>query len=494
MKIIRHLTLTRIIALLVIIGIISSCSNSANKIPITTSSSRAKQNYLIGRELMEKLRNSDSRKYFAKAVADDPDFAMAHLLMAYGQGSQKAFMNSFNKALGLIDNVSPGEKIFILAADAGIKGDSPKQQELYQELTEIYPGDERAHQALANFFFGQHDYEKALEKYYTIIEIAPEFSAAYNQMGYCFRALEKYDSAEVAFDKYIQLIPNEPNPYDSYAELLLKRGKYQKSIEMYREALKIDLEFSPSHIGIATNYNLMGEHKKAREQLESLLEVLDEPLIARIASGARAVSYADEGFLDSALAELEKRYEIELDRNEILSAAEFRQLIARIHIEKGNFDKAGESYDFGSKIVEQSDLPDELKENSRTYGLYFTALIYTLNDDLKSAEPLAEQFREKAEIKGNQQQIRVSHLLNGIIFMKKDQFDKAISEFSQLDLGDSNSLFRLANAYEASGDLSKALENYKKAANTNSLNSLNYALTRHKAKAKAEELSKKLSS
>ena len=50
-------------------------------------------------------------------------------------------------------------------------------------------------------------------------------------------------NAEAAFKKYIELIPNDPNPYDSYAELLLKMGKFDDSIAQYRKALAIDPNF-----------------------------------------------------------------------------------------------------------------------------------------------------------------------------------------------------------------------------------------------------------
>ena len=48
-----------------------------------------------------------------------------------------------------------------------------------------------------------------------------------------------YANAEKAFQKYIELIPKDPNPYDSYAELLLKMGRFEDSIAQYRKALEI---------------------------------------------------------------------------------------------------------------------------------------------------------------------------------------------------------------------------------------------------------------
>ena len=68
-----------------------------------------------------------------------------------------------------------------------------------------------------------------------------------------------------AFKKYIELIPDDPNPYDSYAELLMKIGRYDESIENYKKALSINPQFVFSFVGIATNLNLKGEYSAARE-------------------------------------------------------------------------------------------------------------------------------------------------------------------------------------------------------------------------------------
>ena len=57
-------------------------------------------------------------------------------------------------------------------------------------------------------------------------EIAPNFSPTYNILGYAYRQQGDFNGAEQAFKKYVDLIPNDPNPYDSYAELLLKMGRF----------------------------------------------------------------------------------------------------------------------------------------------------------------------------------------------------------------------------------------------------------------------------
>jgi tetratricopeptide (TPR) repeat protein len=66
------------------------------------------------------------------------------------------------------------------------------------------------------------------------------YSTAFNILGYAYRQDGNYNDAEAAFKKYIELIPNDPNPYDSYAELLLKMGRFDEAITQYKKALAID--------------------------------------------------------------------------------------------------------------------------------------------------------------------------------------------------------------------------------------------------------------
>jgi len=52
------------------------------KIPVTTSSAEARTEFMQGRDLVEKLRVTDSNAHFAKAVLLDLNFAWAELSLA----------------------------------------------------------------------------------------------------------------------------------------------------------------------------------------------------------------------------------------------------------------------------------------------------------------------------------------------------------------------------------------------------------------------------
>src|SRR5919109_4530516 len=274
-----HLRISVVIALLLSALAFTACQQgdkatastdkpaaAAGKIAITTASEEARKEFLAGRDLSEKLRITDSISHYDKAISLDPNFALAELNRAQVSPTVKEFFDHLKKAVALSDKASDGERMLIQATEAGANANPTKQKEILDKLVAAYPNDERAHFNLGGYYFGQQDYAQAISHYKRATEIAPDYSTAFNILGYAYRQNEAYSDAENAFKKYIELIPNDPNPYDSYAELLLKMGRFDEAIAMYRKALKTDPNFSPSHIGIASNLMYQGQHEASRAE------------------------------------------------------------------------------------------------------------------------------------------------------------------------------------------------------------------------------------
>ena len=62
---------------------------SAGKIPITTSSAEARDLYLKGRDLAEKLRATDARRFYEQAVEKDKNFALGYVGLANTVGDDQ---------------------------------------------------------------------------------------------------------------------------------------------------------------------------------------------------------------------------------------------------------------------------------------------------------------------------------------------------------------------------------------------------------------------
>lgn len=464
-----------------LLAVIGCGAPKGSKIPITTSSEEALDYYFQGRDLFDKLRGQESIQYFEKAVAADSNFAMAYLNLSFVQPTAKGFFEKLDKAVALAGRVSEGERLQILGFQAGINAYPMKQREYYRKLVAAYPTDERAHNLLGNHYFAQQEYALAIEEYEKAIEIAPDFSQPYNQLGYAYRFLGNYTEAEKAFKKYIELIPDDPNPFDSYAELLMKMGRYDASIEYYRKALSLNPNFVASHIGIATNLNFKGSHEDARKQLQKLFSMARNDGERRAAYFASAVSYVDEGKMDRALAELEKQYALAEAINDANAMTGDLVNIGNILYEWGKYDEAIAKYKEAVKLTKESDLPQEIKDNTELNFLYNAAIIAMKKKDFSAAKAKAEEYLRGVEAINNPNQIRLAHQLAGMIALEEKNYDRALEELRQANQQNPYNLYRMALAYEGKADKQKAKELYMKTVKFNALNNLNYAFIRNKA-------------
>ncbi len=459
------------------------------KIPVTTSSSEARQNFLTGRDYMEKVQYEDAVSYLEKAVALDPDFALAHLYLSRFQESTNKRYELFEKAKSLAGKVSEGERLLILAYDAGVSGQLKQQEEYLQKRIKIYPKDERALNDLAAYYFNQHEYPKAIVYYKRALKINPQFSTPYNQLGYAYRHLEKYQAAEKAFKIYIKLIPEDPNPYDSYAELLLKMGEFDVSIESYEKALEIDPDFTPSHYGIASNLIYMRQYQKARSQLKHLYKVARTEEQRAKAIYGMAITYLAENDIENTLDEINTLYERAKGNNDITSMIENQILKSSIMYENNRLDDAEEMLANAGELLENSDLPDVIRFNLRRRYLYHLTRLAVNKMDLDQAKEYAEQFYNQVGLNENRLQMTYYYTLSALIACAEKDCAKAITELEKSNQDDPFNNFQMGMAYLKINEKNKAAEKFESVLEYNGLVSLTYIIIRQRAEKILSKLS-----
>jgi tetratricopeptide (TPR) repeat protein len=459
----------------------SSSAAAGGKIPVTTASEEARKEFLQGRDKAERLLAQDSIQHFDKALSLDPNFALAELGRANASQTAKDFFDHLKKAVALAGKASEGERLLILANEAGANGEAAKQKEHLDKLVAAHPQDERAHFNLGGYHFGQQDFAAAVQHYKKATELAPSYSPAYNILGYAYRQQGDYANAEQAFKKYIELIPNDPNPYDSYAELLLKMGKYEESIAQYRKALSIDPNFVASRNGIAADLLYMGKPEEAAAELRALSDKARGDGDRRTALFAMTVVQADGGKLDKALEEVEKQYALGEKIGDVAAMAGDLQLKGNILAEMGKYDEAKAEFEKLLRMTEESTLSPEIKNNARLFHHYNLVTVALGKKDFAAAKSEAEAFRKGAEGAKNPNQSRQAHELAGMIALAEKDYDRAIAELQQANQQNPQNLYRLSQAYQGKGDNARAKEFAARAAGFNSLPQLNYAFVRTKA-------------
>jgi len=292
------LILTLIISSLLLLSI--NLNASTAKVPVITNSPEALDFFLKGREKFEDAEYTSATYLFNEAIKLDPEFALAYLYRSQSSVKGKRIIKDMENTEVFANEVYEGEKHFIMFYITAAKGKRIEQKEHLDKLIELYPDDKRV-QYIAGIYFHSEDAEEALKYYQKALELEDKFTPVYNLMGYIQTDLGNYRAAEEAFKKYIELTPNNPNSYDSYAEFLMKTKRYDESIVNYRKALEIDPSYILALWGITESYLLKGEFNKARECCDELYENASHNYGKFYALFKKAMSYMREGRLEDAM-------------------------------------------------------------------------------------------------------------------------------------------------------------------------------------------------
>ena len=471
---------------LAVCALVTATASAADRIPLTTPSAEAKKLYLEGRDLAEKLRATDAKARFEKAVGADPEFALGYVGLANTAGTAKEFFAAADKAVALAEKASASEKLLVCALDAGAKGEPDRQRGCLEKLLAAHPDDERVHNQMGAFHFGRQDYAAAVAEYKKATELNPRFSQPYNQMGYAYRFMGDYAEAEKAFKKYIELIPNDPNPHDSYAELLMKTGRFEESIKAYEKALAIDKNFIASYVGIGNNNVFLNRPSEARRSYAKLLTVARNDGERLQAYFWTAMSYVHEGSTDKALAEFEKSAAVNKSRGDLAALSGTYNQMANILLEAGRVDDAAAKFAQQVTTIEKADVAPQVKDATKRQQLFDEGRVALARGDVATAKARAQAYWSATDAKKIPFEVRQSHELAGRIALAEKDHAKAAAELQQANQQDPRVLYLLAVALSGKGQAAEAKQAAGAAADWNALsNTYGYVRTKARAIAKA---------
>ncbi len=451
------------------------------RIPITSSSQEAVELYRQARDLGEKLRGPDARELYARALDLDSGFALAHFGMANTSPSTLEFFDSLDAAaVAAAEGASDGERWLILATQAAADGDPDAQKGYLDRLADAYPADERVRNLLGNWHFGRQENEEAIRHFTRATELNPVFSPPYNLLGYAQRTVGDYAAAEASFQKYIELLPEEPNPYDSYAELLMKTGRYQESIDNYRKALEKNESFVFSYAGIGHNLMLMGDGEQARAELRKLFEAARNDGQRRQSLFWTAVSHLHEGDLEEALAALEERYGISEAVDDKATLSGDLGLMGVVLLHSGRTADAEAKFAEAVAMIEEADVSDDVKAGTRRNHLFNQGRVGVHSGDLDAAAARLEEYKAAVAEKNIPFEVRRTHELAGMLALHSDDPETARAELAQANQLDPWVLYLQARACQHAGDEEGMRAFAAQAAGWNQLN-LNLAFVKSKA-------------
>ena len=216
-------------------------------VDLTTSSLEAYNYFLRGRSDLEKFYFADARKFLERAIALDPEFAIAHQVLSEAANMLSDF-NLREKALRdayrYSAKASEKERLYIAAKYAQtIERDDEKRFRLLQEFVQKYPEEKYALYELGRLHEGRRNYPGAVSVLKQVIALDPDFGVAINHLAYVHAKMGQFDEAIRLFGRYAAINPGDANPIDSLAELYLRMGKLDLAEAKYHEALELRPDF-----------------------------------------------------------------------------------------------------------------------------------------------------------------------------------------------------------------------------------------------------------
>jgi serine/threonine protein kinase/Flp pilus assembly protein TadD len=434
---------------------------------ITTSSPEAYKFYAEGRKYHHQSEYERSIESMEKAIALDPEFAMAYRSLSVSHGNLGKYMEAnkyIQKALELSDRLTERERLMI-EGEFYSQSDMTygKAIEAYKELLNLYPEDTIANHNLALRYQHLEEWDKAIEYFKASVIANTDFILTYTALATSYKRKGMYDKAIELYEECIRNFPDDPRGHFNLGALYAFQGKKDLALNEMDKAIAINPTFTRAGI-----YLLMNDYEEAEKEFKKVFELTNE----RQHLNARfwlEVLYRTQGKYEEA--ENQAQLGIELTQKLGLEHSNWKlnnhRILAYIYGKSGDFDRAIVEINKAWQIsVELPWIFDQF------INLWIKGWIYSEMDSLVEAQKTTEELRNLIQNSLYKKSIRYYHQLLGLIELKKANYPEAIDFFKKAiallpypsswreEIG--IYMYYLAFAYYESGDLDKAREEFKK--------------------------------
>jgi tetratricopeptide (TPR) repeat protein len=369
-------------------------------LPVTTSSPQARKLYEKGMRDYENLYLERCNDDWRAAVKVDPNLALAWAWIAFNSTDPKEVSAAREKAKALAPKLTPGEQLMVAWIVKIQEGDFIGGISAMNDMLEMYPKDKHLYYLAGNWLMGEEGADQAERMMLKALAIDKDFPAALNDLAYSYARDREFSKAFVEMDRYVAVLPDEPNPQDSYGELKRMAGDFEGSLKHYRAALAIDPDFVTSQVGLGDTYALMGNQEQARIEYDKAVRFAHNEADRLNYSMQKAMTWVRDGKFaeaDSAFTEIaETAHAKEQDLQEGQAYRHMAEYQADDNAALRSLQQAEESLAHNSTIT-KSDKDEEISRILRNRAERAAHMGNTAMADasLKQLETMAEGSRNR---------------------------------------------------------------------------------------------------
>jgi len=436
---------------------------------ITTGSPEAYKYYSEARKYHARYENREAIKLYERAVAFDPEFAMAYRGMAAAY-SNLGYMLKYNeyiqKAFEFSDRVSERERYQIQGNFYNqTEKTLDKAIEAYNKLIKLYPEDLLGNNYLGNIYFFLEEWDKAIERYEVGVKVQKDFINCANLAGaYAVKGL--YDKARKVYEDYLENVSDEARFHEALAYNYIYQGKYDLALEEADKAFLLDPSHRRNFYTKGDIHHLRGNLVEAEKEYIKILESGDKS--THMSPRVRlAALYLSQGKFEKSKVQLKQAIELAEELGAKLRKANYQKYMSSCYLKSGNPEKALELIEKAMRAYAKLELLFSQRSNLRWKGV-----VYLEMGSIGEAQRVAVELKELIQKGMNKKEMRYYHFLEGMIELKKENVSKAVGSFKkalpllyyQSEWWDDHAFFidPLALAYYKSGDFEKAKAEYER--------------------------------
>ncbi len=419
-----------------------------------TGNLEAYRNYSLAVDEAQAFHNKEAIALLEKAVALDPQFAMAYARIGYTYAVAWNFPEKakpfLEKAFALSDRLTGKDRLQINAWYSIANLDYPNAVGFYRQIIAQYPLETESYLRLGNLLSGEEKNDEAIAVLKQGLAIDADASLLYNALGNVYSISGRHDEAIAAHRRYVALAPQEANACDSLGMSYQWAGLYADAINEFRRARELNPKFEIAVIHLANANFQTGRYRAAIDLYKKYIEIA--PSEIERARGFSAIARVDRRLKNFDAAAKAAR---QANRENALTIDEL-WLIAS---ERGDQATANA---LEEKLFAEPSMTNRGKRILSRYKFYFKGV-----RALENRQP-AEALENFKEAIGKSPPTYEADALEDCLaaaYSRLDQLEEAAAEYERILRLNPNyplAQFHLAQIYERQGQTEKAFDAYQK--------------------------------
>jgi len=430
---------------------------------IMTSSPEAYKYYVEGRKYHNPGQYDLELEFMEKAVAIDPEFAMAYRAMAAVYSNYRNFPEAkkyIEKALEFSDRLPDRDRYLIEGDFYSVDKNFEKAFDAYSKLLALYPDDYTGINNMGVLYDAREDWDNAI-KYYELAYSIEKTLVALTNLADSYDAKGLHDKTKELYLDYLKNVSSVPQIHTRLAYNYIVGLEFDLALEEMDKAIALNPRYNKDSI-----YFLKGDFDLFEKACLDRLKEEDKRF--HLSARRRLVRlYRTQGKFEEAKKQVQLAIELAEELDILNPIKWYRLELSNVYSITGEQKKALKEMNFAKDQIE-----GQQNRDFRMWALLAKSLVLSKMQSFNEAEKVAFTLKSVIEEGIKEKEIRLYYLVRGMIELERANLSEAVEL-----LQDANSLlpaqgvassdqalyiYPLASAYYANKDLDRAREEFTK--------------------------------